>query len=162
FVAEHQKRFGTPPDFFTAGGFAAASAALTAVDKAGGTEPEKLIAAMEGMTFETPKGPITFRKEDHPALQVMYHFKVKANGRDGSPSSWPPRGPARPPTPGECPASCARARVPSSWTGRTCPASRPRPAPIAVSGGLFSSPTCFRNSLCSKTPGSRSTAGPER
>src|SRR3954454_8579668 len=82
FVAEHQKRFGTPPDFFTAGGFAAASAALTAIDKAGGTEPEKLIAAMEGMTFETPKGPMTFRKEDHQALQVMYHFKVKANGRD--------------------------------------------------------------------------------
>jgi branched-chain amino acid transport system substrate-binding protein len=82
FVAEHQKRFGTPPDFFTAGGFAAASAALTAIDKAGGTEPEKLIAAMEGMTFETPKGPMTFRKDDHQALQVMYHFKVKANGKD--------------------------------------------------------------------------------
>ena len=34
------------------------------------------------MTFETPKGPMTFRKEDHQALQVMYHFKVKANGKD--------------------------------------------------------------------------------
>src|SRR3954447_13566189 len=82
FVAEHQKRFGSPPDFFTAGVFAAASAALPAIVKAGGTEPEKLIAAMEGMTFETPKGPMTFRKEDHQALQVMYHFKVKANGKD--------------------------------------------------------------------------------
>jgi ABC-type glutathione transport system ATPase component len=81
-VAEHQKRFNSPPDFFTAGGFAAASAALTAIDKAGGTDTEKLIAAMEGMTFETPKGPMTFRKEDHQALQVMYHFKVKANGKD--------------------------------------------------------------------------------
>ena len=37
---------------------------------------------MEGMTFETPKGPMTFRKEDHQALQVMYHFKVKASGKD--------------------------------------------------------------------------------
>jgi branched-chain amino acid transport system substrate-binding protein len=81
-VSEHQKRFGSPPDFFTAGGFAAASAALAAVEKAGGTDTEKLIAAMEGMTFETPKGPMTFRKEDHQALQVMYHFKVKANGKD--------------------------------------------------------------------------------
>ena len=34
------------------------------------------------MTFETPKGPMTFRKEDHQALQDMYHFKVKANGKD--------------------------------------------------------------------------------
>jgi branched-chain amino acid transport system substrate-binding protein len=81
-VAEHKKRYGAPPDFFTAGGFAAASAALTAIEKAGGTDPVKLIAAMEGMTFETPKGPMTFRKEDHQALQVMYHFKVKANGQN--------------------------------------------------------------------------------
>ncbi|KAB0266963.1 substrate-binding domain-containing protein [Microvirga brassicacearum] len=83
-VAEHQKRFNAPPDFFTAGGFAAASAALTAIDKAGGTDTEKLIAAMEGMTFETPKGPMTFRKEDHQALQVMYHFKVKGDGKDAN------------------------------------------------------------------------------
>jgi branched-chain amino acid transport system substrate-binding protein len=81
-VSEHQKRFNAPPDFFTAGGFAAASAALTAIEKAGGTDTEKLIKAMEGMTFETPKGPMTFRKEDHQALQVMYHFKVKASGKD--------------------------------------------------------------------------------
>ncbi|WP_112662196.1 substrate-binding domain-containing protein [Microvirga flavescens] len=82
FVAEHKKRYGAPPDFFTAGGFSAASAALTAIEKAGGTDTDKLISAMEGMTFETPKGPMTFRKEDHQALQVMYHFKVKADGKD--------------------------------------------------------------------------------
>jgi branched-chain amino acid transport system substrate-binding protein len=81
-VAEHQKRFNAPPDFFTAGGFAAASAAVTAIQKAGGTDTEKLISTMEGMTFETPKGPMTFRKEDHQAMQAMYHFKVKANGKD--------------------------------------------------------------------------------
>lgn len=32
-VAEHQKRFGGPPDFFTAGGMAAASAVVTAITK---------------------------------------------------------------------------------------------------------------------------------
>jgi branched-chain amino acid transport system substrate-binding protein len=83
-VAEHQKRFNAPPDFFTAGGFAAASAVLAAVEKAGGTDTEKLITAMEGLTFETPKGPMTFRKEDHQAQQVMYHFKVKASGKDAN------------------------------------------------------------------------------
>ncbi len=82
FVTEHRKRFGAPPDFFTAGGFAAASAVLAAVQKAGGTDPDKLIQAMEGLTFETPKGPMTFRKEDHQALQAMYHFKVKKDGKD--------------------------------------------------------------------------------
>ncbi|MFI4997978.1 MAG: ABC transporter substrate-binding protein, partial [Hyphomicrobiales bacterium] len=83
-VAEHQKRFGAPPDFFTAGGMAAASAAVTAIKKAGSTDPEKLIAAMEGMEFDTPKGKMTFRKEDHQALQVMYDFKVKAKGPDAN------------------------------------------------------------------------------
>ncbi len=78
-VTEHQKRFNAPPDFFTAGGFAAAMAAVTAVQKAKSTDTEKLIAAMEGMEFDTPKGKMIFRKEDHQALQSMYHFRVKVN-----------------------------------------------------------------------------------
>jgi branched-chain amino acid transport system substrate-binding protein len=77
-VAEHKKRYGGAlPDFFTAGGMAAGIAAVEAIKKAGGTDTEKLIAAMEGMSFETPKGTMTFRKEDHQALQTMYHFRIK-------------------------------------------------------------------------------------
>lgn len=78
-VTEHQKRFNAPPDFFTAGGFAAAMAAVTAVQKAKSTDTEKLIAAMEGMEFDTPKGKMVFRKDDHQALQSMYHFRVKVD-----------------------------------------------------------------------------------
>lgn len=77
-VREHQKRFNEPPDFFTAGGFSAAIAVATAIQKAGGTDTEKLIAAMEGMEFQTPKGKMVFRKEDHQALQSMYAFKLAA------------------------------------------------------------------------------------
>lgn len=76
-VAEHQKRYKAPPDMFTAGGFAAASAVVTALTKAGGGDSEKLVAAMEGMDFETPKGKMSFRKEDHQAIQNMYHFRIK-------------------------------------------------------------------------------------
>jgi branched-chain amino acid transport system substrate-binding protein len=75
-VKEHYKRFNEPPDFFTCGGFAAAGAVVTAVNKAGSTETEKLISAMEGMEFMTPKGKMKFRKEDHQALQSMYAFKL--------------------------------------------------------------------------------------
>jgi branched-chain amino acid transport system substrate-binding protein len=78
-VAEHQKRHNAPPDFFTAGGMAAGIAIVEALKKAGSTDTEKLIAAMEGMAFETPKGTMTFRKEDHQALQSMYHFKIKVD-----------------------------------------------------------------------------------
>jgi branched-chain amino acid transport system substrate-binding protein len=78
-VAEHQKRFKSPPDFFTAGGMSAGIAIVEAIRKAGSTDTEKLIAAMEGMSFETPKGRMTFRKEDHQAMQSMYHFKIKVD-----------------------------------------------------------------------------------
>ena len=55
-------------------------AMVTALKKAKSTDRE-LIAAMEGMAFDTPKGPMTFRKEDHQALQSMYHFKIRAGRR---------------------------------------------------------------------------------
>ena len=79
-VAEHYKMFKAPPDFFTAGGMSAGIAVVEALKKTGGnTATEKLIAAMEGMSFETPKGKMIFRKEDHQALQSMYHFKIKVD-----------------------------------------------------------------------------------
>ena len=52
---------------------------LTAIAKAKSTDTEKLIAAMEGMEFDTPKGKMMFRKEDHQALQSMYAFKVSTD-----------------------------------------------------------------------------------
>jgi branched-chain amino acid transport system substrate-binding protein len=77
-VAEYKKRNnGAPPDFFVAGGMSAAMAAVTALEKAKSTDTEKLIATMEGMEFDTPKGKMIFRKEDHQALQVMYHWRMK-------------------------------------------------------------------------------------
>ncbi|MVT00245.1 substrate-binding domain-containing protein [Devosia marina] len=76
-VEEHMARFGTPPDFFTAGGMASAMAIVKALETAPDWETETLIEAMEGMSFETPKGTMTFRPEDHQALQAMYHFKIK-------------------------------------------------------------------------------------
>ena len=77
-VAMNYKQFKAPPDFFTAGGFSAAMAIVTALKKTNGeTNTNKLIQAMEGMSFDTPKGKMTFRKEDHQAMQSMYHFKIK-------------------------------------------------------------------------------------
>jgi branched-chain amino acid transport system substrate-binding protein len=79
-VANHYKTYKTPPDFFTAGGMSAAIAVVEALKKtAGDTNTEKLIKTMEGMSFETPKGKMSFRKEDHQAMQSMYHFKIKVD-----------------------------------------------------------------------------------
>jgi len=79
-VSNHYRQFKAPPDFFTAGGMSAAIALVEALKKTkGDTASEKLIAAMEGLAFDTPKGRMTFRKEDHQAMQSMYHFRIKAD-----------------------------------------------------------------------------------
>ena len=79
-VAQHYQQFKTPPDFFTAGGFSAAMAVVTALKKSNGdATANTLIKTMEGMSFDTPKGKMTFRKEDHQAMQSMFHFKIKVD-----------------------------------------------------------------------------------
>ncbi|MCY3984896.1 MAG: substrate-binding domain-containing protein [Roseovarius sp.] len=83
-VEQHFERFGTPPDFFTAGGMSAGIAVVEAIKNAGDVEDtEALISAMEGMAWETPKGKMMFRAEDHQAMQSMYHFRTEIqDGRD--------------------------------------------------------------------------------
>jgi branched-chain amino acid transport system substrate-binding protein len=78
--AEHYKLYKTPPDFFTVCGVAAGIALVEALKKTkGDADTEKMIAALEGLNFETPKGKMVIRKEDHQALQSMYHFKIKVD-----------------------------------------------------------------------------------
>ena len=77
-VEEHKARFNEVPDLFTPGGFTAAVAIVEALKKSGGdADGNSLIPLMEGMSFETPKGTMTFRKEDHQALQTMYAIRLE-------------------------------------------------------------------------------------
>jgi branched-chain amino acid transport system substrate-binding protein len=78
-VKTHKERFDSPPDFFTAGGMSAALAVVKALETADEMETEAVIKAMEGMKWDTPKGPMMFRPEDHQALQSMYHFKIRVD-----------------------------------------------------------------------------------
>ncbi len=84
-VKEHKARYkGEVPDLFTPGGMSAAIAIVEALKKSNGeTDGNKLIGLMEGMSFETPKGTMTFRAEDHQALQTLYSIKLeKQDGVD--------------------------------------------------------------------------------
>ncbi|MFG6179722.1 ABC transporter permease, partial [Halomonas sp. THAF12] len=47
----------------------------------GEVNADELITTMEGMSFETPKGTMTFRAEDHQALQSLY--KITLQEQDG-------------------------------------------------------------------------------
>jgi branched-chain amino acid transport system substrate-binding protein len=76
-VAQTKPRYGVMPDLFDADGMNAAIMAIEAVQATNGdTSADALVAAMEGMSFDGPKGTITVRPEDHVALQDMYILKL--------------------------------------------------------------------------------------
>ncbi|MEM0459979.1 MAG: substrate-binding domain-containing protein [Thermofilaceae archaeon] len=65
------------PDLFVGEGFVAGHALGLALKKTGGsTDSEKLISALEGLSFLSVKGKITIRKEDHRTIQDMYIARI--------------------------------------------------------------------------------------
>ncbi|MEZ4519775.1 MAG: ABC transporter substrate-binding protein [Chloroflexota bacterium] len=78
WLVEHaQSEYGTFPDLFDADGMNAALLLGNALRTTGGdASADALIAAMEGMEFEGPKGTIYIRPEDHVAMQDMYIVKL--------------------------------------------------------------------------------------
>lgn len=78
-VEEHKKKFdGEVPDLFTAGGMSSAIAIVEALKNTeGDTDSEALIEEMEGMEFDSPKGTMKFRAEDHQALQSLYAITLE-------------------------------------------------------------------------------------
>lgn len=77
-VEKMKEEYDSVPDLFTPGGMSAAIALVKAIKETGvGKEGEAYIETMEGMSFDTPKGEMTFRKEDHQALQTLYKIKLE-------------------------------------------------------------------------------------
>lgn len=73
----YTKTFKRVPDLFDAGGMAAGIALVEGLKKTNGDpDAEKMITALEGLSFAGPKGTYTLRKEDHQALQPMYMVKL--------------------------------------------------------------------------------------
>jgi branched-chain amino acid transport system substrate-binding protein len=65
------------PDLFDADGMNAAILVVEAIKKTNGdVTGDVLKTAMEGMTFEGPKGTVFIRPEDHVAIQDMYILKL--------------------------------------------------------------------------------------
>jgi len=76
-VAKTMETAGIPPDLFDADGMNAALLLANALRSTGGdVSADAMIAAMEGMEVEGPKGTIYIRPEDHVAIQDMYIVKL--------------------------------------------------------------------------------------
>jgi len=65
FLQAYQKRFNDYPRNGSLVGYNAMYAIYHMLKKAGSADTEKMIQAMEGLTFDSIVGPITFRKIDH-------------------------------------------------------------------------------------------------
>lgn len=81
FVTAYRERFGDTPRLGSLVGYNTFLAIAAALRKAGSTDTEALVAAMKGLTFQSPIGPITFRASDHQS--TMGAFVGRLAIRDG-------------------------------------------------------------------------------
>lgn len=72
FVQRYQRRYGTHPRMASLLGHTAGHVIAAAIAKAGGTEVERIVEAMESLEFEGPSGPFIFRREDHQSTMGAY------------------------------------------------------------------------------------------
>ncbi|HEX6549025.1 MAG TPA: substrate-binding domain-containing protein [Candidatus Dormibacteraeota bacterium] len=86
YLVSAEKKNGTVPDLFTPDGFVTAELVAHAVDKADGDNVDKMISALEGYTFNAPKGQESVRAADHAMLQPMFVAKLDQQGSSYEPT----------------------------------------------------------------------------
>jgi branched-chain amino acid transport system substrate-binding protein len=78
FVAAYQKAYGTRPGFMAVGGYDGIHLIYEALKKDGGkTDGDSLLAAMKGMAWESPRGPVSIDPETRDIVQNVYIRKVE-------------------------------------------------------------------------------------
>lgn len=77
--AYRERNQGRPPSDYGAYGYGGVAAVLEAVRRAGTTETERVIEAMEGMEYDLYKGRQYYRRCDHQSVQSVFVIRAKAN-----------------------------------------------------------------------------------
>lgn len=72
FLASYQKKFNDYPRTGSLVGYNVMMAVAAMLKKAGTTDTEKMVDAMEGLTYNSPVGPVHFRKIDHQSTMGAY------------------------------------------------------------------------------------------
>ena len=83
FVANFEKRTGRTPVEGSLVGYTTFQSIFQAIRKAGSTETEKLVTALEGLRVETPIGPILYRPFDHESTMGAWVGTTKLDGKRG-------------------------------------------------------------------------------
>jgi branched-chain amino acid transport system substrate-binding protein len=78
YVADFQKIAGERPDFASLGAYDGLHLVYEALKKTGGdADGEKLVAAMKGMAWESPRGPISLDADTRDIVSNIYIRKVE-------------------------------------------------------------------------------------
>ena len=88
FRDAYQKRFNDFPRQGSVVGYATFKAIAAAIEKAGSTDPEKVVDALSGLQLTSPFGPITFRASDHQATMGAYVGKTTVKDGRGTMKDW--------------------------------------------------------------------------
>ncbi len=76
FASKFKKAYGREPGFCALAGYLCGKFFIEAAKKAGSTDREKIIDAMEGLTIDSPVGKVTMRAYDHQIMQPIFVGKI--------------------------------------------------------------------------------------
>ncbi|MFJ3779349.1 substrate-binding domain-containing protein [Streptomyces sp. NPDC090075] len=76
---------GGTPDLFSPDGFTAAQMIVHAIESGSATDTKAMADALEGWSFDGPKGKEQIRAKDHALLQPMFTARLKGSGSAARP-----------------------------------------------------------------------------
>lgn len=88
FLAAYEKRWHDHPRLGSVVGYAALYSVAHALQKAGSTDSDALVAALEGLKMMTPFGPIEYRAADHQSTMGAYVGQLARRNGEGMMVNW--------------------------------------------------------------------------
>lgn len=88
FFNAYYRRFNDYPRLGSVVGYAMVQAIAAAITRAKSVDTEKLIAALRGLNFTSPFGPVTFRALDHQSTMGAYVGKLAVRAGKGTMVDW--------------------------------------------------------------------------
>jgi len=88
FLKAYQARFNDYPRLGSVVGYSTVIAAAAAIKRAGSTDPEKIVAALAGLSFVSPFGNVTFRAIDHQSTMGAYVGRTAVKDGKGVMVDW--------------------------------------------------------------------------
>jgi len=88
FVKNYKEKFDDYPRMGSLVGYNVMMAVAAMLQKANSVQTEEMVKAMEGLEFDSPIGPITFRKIDHQSTMGAYVGRIALTDGKGIMVDW--------------------------------------------------------------------------